>query len=216
MKIIAFVPIKLNSQRLPNKMLLPLGDKKLCQHIFYTLLEVKEEIDLDIYCYCSDESIKSYLPDDIIFLKRDKKLDLDETKGIEIYKSFINQVDGNIHLLCHATSPFIKPSSIIKGVNKILLENNDSAFSVSKIQTFCWYKNKTLNYDLNNVIRTQEIEPVYFETSAFFIFKKEILEKYNRRIGLTPYMVETDRIESIDIDEKDDYELAKNIIANTN
>ena len=32
------VPIKLNSQRLPNKMMLPMGNKLLCQHIFYTLL----------------------------------------------------------------------------------------------------------------------------------------------------------------------------------
>ena len=48
-----FVPIKLNSQRLPNKMLLTLGDKLLCQHIFFTLLEVKKQIECEIYCFCS-------------------------------------------------------------------------------------------------------------------------------------------------------------------
>ena len=212
MKIVIFVPIKLNSQRLKNKMLLPLGNKLLCQHIFDTLLNVKKENqEIDIYCYCSDEKIKNYLPNNIIFLKRDSSLDSNETKGIDIYKSFINAVDSDIYCLCHATSPFITKSSIIKGIDKLIKENYDSSFSVSKIQTFSWYKNKPINYDLKNVVRTQEIEPVFWETSAFYIFKKEILNKYNRRIGFNPYLIETDRIESIDIDEIEDYELANKI-----
>jgi len=70
-KCVAFVPIKLNSQRLPGKMLLPLQDKKLCQHIFDTLIEVKKDFDIDIYCFCSDEEIIQYLPLDVHFLKRD-------------------------------------------------------------------------------------------------------------------------------------------------
>lgn len=209
-KIIIFVPIKLNSQRLPKKMLLSLGNKLLCQHIFDTLIEVKKEIKGDIYCYCSDEIIKNYLPKEINFFKRNINLDKDETKGIDIYKSFIEKIDGDIYCLCHATSPFIKKESIIKGIKSVINEY-DSAFSVSKIQTFTWYKNKPLNYSLDNVIRTQDIEPIYYENSAFYIFEKDILNKYKRRIGFNPYMIETDRIESIDIDEIEDYDLAKNI-----
>ena len=75
MKIIFFVPIKLNSQRLPGKMLLKLRQKYLCQYIFDTLLKVKKKLlkySIDIYCFCSDEKIKDYLPSDIIFLKREK------------------------------------------------------------------------------------------------------------------------------------------------
>jgi hypothetical protein len=212
MKIVCFVPIKLKSQRLPDKMLLPLGNKLLCQHIFNTLIEVKKNINLEIYCYCSDESIKDLLPNNIIFLKRDSKLDRDETKGIEIYKSFCDQIEADIYMLCHATSPYIKSSSIVDGLNKVIYENYDSSMSVSKIQTFCWYDNKPLNYELTNVVRTQDIKPVYWETSAFYIFKSDILKNHNRRIGFNPYLVITSRIESIDIDDIDDYELSKKII----
>jgi CMP-N-acetylneuraminic acid synthetase len=212
-----FVPIKLNSQRLPNKMLLTLGDKLLCQHIFFTLLEVKKQIDCEIYCFCSNENIKKYLPKGIIFLKRDVSLDKNETKGIDIYKSFIEKVnDGEYYVLCHATSPFIKKESIIEGINSMLKKGHDSALSVSKVQTFCWYQNKPLNYDLENIVRTQEIEPVFWETSAFFMFKKNILINKNKRIGNNPYFVETDRIESIDIDELQDFELAEKIRNNSN
>lgn len=208
MKIVCFVPIKLKSQRLPNKMMLSLGEKKMCQHIFDTLINVKKEIEMDIYCYCSDISIKEYLPNQVFFLKRNSDLDLDETKGIDIYKSFIEKIKADIYILCHATSPFIKSSSILAGLNKVIYGNYDSAMSVARIQTFCWFDNKPINYNLTNVIRTQDIEPIFYETSAFYIFNKNIMEKYNRRIGFNPYLVETDRIESIDIDEKQDYDLA--------
>jgi CMP-N-acetylneuraminic acid synthetase len=212
MKPVFFVPIKLQSQRLPNKMLLKLGNKLLCQYIFDVLIEVKKKIDIDIYCFCSDEKIKHYLPQEVLFLKRDEKLDRNETKGLEIYKSFCNLVKVDIYGLVHATSPFIKAESIIKGLENVINNSNDSSFSVSKIQTFCWYDNKILNYSLDNVVRTQDIKPVYWETSAFYIFKSEILNKLNRRIGKNPYLVETDRIESIDIDEKEDFILAEKIV----
>jgi CMP-N-acetylneuraminic acid synthetase len=212
MKIVVFVPIKLNSQRLPNKMLLPLGDGALCERIFNTLINVKGDVELDIYCYCSDESIKEYLPDDVIFLQRDKTLDSDETKGIQIYQSFVNMVDADIYCLCHATSPFITKKSILKGLNMVSNDIYDSAFSVSKVQTFTWFNNNPLNYDIDNIIRTQEIEPIFWETSAFYIFKKHILKEHNRRIGFNPFMVETDRIESIDIDEEEDYIIASKIV----
>ena len=67
LKWTVFFPIKLKSQRLPNKMLLPLGDKVLCQHIFDILLDVKKKKDMDIYCYCSNEEIIKYLPIGIKF-----------------------------------------------------------------------------------------------------------------------------------------------------
>ena len=216
MKTAIFVPIKLHSQRLKNKMMLPLGNKKLCQQIFYTLLEVKKNLDIDIYCFCSDEKIQEYLPEGIIFLKRDKNLNKDETKGIDIYKSFLDKIESDIYCICHATSPFIKKESIIKGLRKVQNEGFDSSFSVSKIQTFTWFKNEPINYKFENVVRTQDIEPIFWETSAFYIFKKEILSKYGRRIGFKPYMIETDKIESIDIDDKDDYDLARNITNNSN
>ena len=130
MKIASFVPIKLNSERLPDKMLLPIGNKLLCQHIFDILLEVKKSIDMDIYCFCSDEKIMQYLPENIIFLKRDISLDLNETKGLDIYKSFSEKIDADIYGLFHATSPFIKSESIIDRCFSIFCIKNTNFFLV--------------------------------------------------------------------------------------
>lgn len=206
MKVVAFVPIKLNSQRLPHKNILPIAGHPLCWHLCNTLLKVNN-ID-EVYVYCSDERVSDYIPEGVILKKRDKKLDGNLVKGFDIYRSFISEVDADVYVLAHTTSPFIKQESIDNALKHIVSGSNDSAFSAEKIQTFAWYKDKPINYDLNDVPRTQDLEPIWVETSAFFMFKKEIFTDYNRRIGFNPYIQEVSGIEAIDIDEKKDYDLA--------
>lgn len=206
MKTIAFVPIKLNSQRLPHKNILPIGEHPLCWHIVNSLINVRS-ID-EVHVYCSDEAIKQYLPEKAIFTKRPRSLDGDMVKGFEIYRKFIDEVEADVYVLAHTTSPFIKASSIENALNHIISGENDSAFSAERIQTFAWYRGKPINYDLNDVPRTQDMEPVWIETSAFFMFKKEIFTVHGRRIGFNPYIQEVSGIEAIDIDEKKDYDMA--------
>jgi CMP-N-acetylneuraminic acid synthetase len=206
LKIVAFVPIKLNSQRVKNKNLLPLGGKPLCWHIFESLLHA-EGLD-QVYCYCSEERIRESIPEEVTFLKRDPALDGQMVKGMEIYGRFIRDVDADIYVLCHATSPFIRSETISRALAAVCSGEYDSAFAAQRLQTFAWYQGKPLNYDPHDIPRTQDIEPVFVETSAFFVFRKEVYTKLHRRVGLKPYVCETDNMESVDIDEPEDYEFA--------
>lgn len=204
MKTVAFVPIKLNNERLPNKNILPLNGKPLCYYIFSRLLE----LNLKTYVYCSDEKIKEFIPKDVIFLKRSVDLDKNTTKGLEIYHSFVNEISADAYVLAHATSPFTKTTTIKKCIDSF--ESYDSAFTVLKYQTFSWFKNKTINYNLNDIPRTQDIEPVYVETSSVYSFKKDVILN-NRRIGNNPNLIEVDLVEAIDIDNESDYNFAKKL-----
>lgn len=206
MKTVALVPIKLNSQRLPHKNILPIAGHPLCWHICNSLLQVKK-ID-EVYVYCSDAVVTKYLPKGTIYKQREEWLDGDLVKGEDIYRSFINEVSADIYVLAHTTSPFIKVISIQNALNHILNGENDSAFSAERIQTFAWYKGQPINYNLNDVPRTQDMEPIWVETSGFFMFKKEIFTVHNRRIGFKPYIQEVSGLEAMDIDEKKDYEFA--------
>lgn len=206
MKVVAFIPIKLNSQRLPNKNILPIAGHPLCWHLLNTLKQVKG-ID-EIYVYCSDSTIQEFIPSGIKFLKRPQWLDGDMVKGFDIYREFIGEIDADIYVLAHTTSPFIKASSCKTALDKILDGSHDSAFSAERVQTFAWYRGQPINYDLNDVPRTQDMDPIWVETSAFFMFKKEIFTLHNRRIGFCPYIQEVSGIEAIDIDDKEDYDYA--------
>lgn len=210
MKTVAFVPVRLNSKRVIGKNLKMLGDKPLMCYILDTLSKTKG-ID-EVYCYCSEESVKKFLPENVKFLKRPAFLDRDETLGKEIYEEFVNTVDADIYVLAHTTSPFVKIKTIESALSKIINEDYDSAFSAQKIQTFAWFKGKTLNYDLKEIPRTQTIEPVYVETSAFFMFRREVWKVHKQRIGFKPYMALVDKIEGIDIDWPEDFGFAEKVL----
>ncbi len=210
MKVVAFVPIRLNSKRVAGKNLKQLGSKPLMTYILETLSN-SELID-DVYVYCSSEEIIEFLPDGVKFLKRSEELDKDTTLGEEIYSSFIACVDADIYILAHTTSPFIKQSSIDDALHHLINGEYDSAFSAEELKTFAWFKGETLNYSLKQIPRTQDLEPVYVETSAFFMFKKEIWTDYHQRIGFKPYISVVDKIEGVDIDTPKDFEFAEKII----
>jgi CMP-N-acetylneuraminic acid synthetase len=206
-KVVAFVPVKLNSQRIPRKNLLPIGDKPMVWHIVNSLLKARNVGE--VYVFCSDEEIIQHIPKESLFLKRDKYLDLDEVKGEQIYDNFINKISADIYVLAHTTSPFLKSCSIEKGVDKILNEGYDSSFSAKRFQTFSWYSGKPINYELTNIPRTQDILPIYVETSGYYAFVSDLWTKEHRRIGRNPFIQEVDNFEAIDIDEPQDYDFAQ-------
>ena len=211
MKKVAFVPIRLNSQRVEGKNLRELGGRPLMTYLLQTLTRV-ENID-QVYVYCSNPAIVPYLPEGVTFLQRDERLDSNTTLGEEIYDAFTHEVDADIYILAHATSPFIRSATIADAVAQVESGEYDSAFSAERVQTFAWWKGQTLNYSLEHVPRTQDLEPVYVETSAFFVFRANVWREKHRRIGDKPYMAVTDRIESMDIDNPDDFLLAEAIVA---
>ena len=214
MKTVAFVPIRLNSKRVVGKNLKMLGEKPLLRYILETLVKV-QGLD-EIYVYCSQESIIPYLPEGVKFLKRDTSLDGDETLGKEIYEAFVKEVEADVYMLAHTTSPFVKAETIEDALQAVISEKHDSAFSAQKIQTFTWYNGTPLNYSLKEIPRTQTIEPVYVETSAFYIFRREVWTELGQRIGNTPYFAITDAIESVDIDNPEDFDFASSIIKSVN
>lgn len=209
MKVVAFVPIRLNSKRVVGKNLKQLGGKPLLSHILETLTKVSQ-ID-EVYVYCSEESIIPHLPQGVRFLKRSTSLDSDETLGQDIYDAFVKDVDADIYMLAHTTSPFIKAHTVGNAIDKVLSGEYDSAFSAQQIKTFTWFNGKPLNYNLKEVPRTQTIEPVYVETSAFYIFRREVWCDLHQRIGNKPYMALVDTIEGIDIDYPEDFEFAEKV-----
>lgn len=207
MKVVSFIPIKLNNQRLPGKNLMDLDGRPLCDYIFQTV----NNIDLidEKYVYCSDDSIQEYIPEGLTYLKRDEKLDGYEVKGLDIIEAFVKDVDADIYVLTHVTQPFTKSSSIQKALEKVMSGEYDSAFSAVVLQDYMWYHGKPFNYDMDDIVRTQDLEPIYMETGAFFIFRKEVFTEAHHRIGRKPYIYEIDQFEAVDIDVQEDYEFAK-------
>ena len=207
LKTVAIVPMKLNNRRLPQKNTKPFTNgKPLCYYILSTLLSVSG-ID-EVYVYCSNPDIENYIPEGVKFLKRSRTLDQDTTKMNEVLKCFANDVKADVYVMTHTTAPFITKESFEKGLAVVHNGEHDSAFAAKKLQDFLWKDGLPFNYSLDNIPRTQDLQPMYEETSGFYIYQASVMSELNRRIGNNPFVVEVGEIESIDIDEKEDFEIA--------
>jgi CMP-N-acetylneuraminic acid synthetase len=207
MKVVAVVPMKLNNRRLPQKNTKSFTNgKPLCYYILSTLLKI-DQID-EVYVYCSNPDIQNYIPEGVKYLRRSESLDQDTTKMNEVLLSFAKDVPADIYVMTHTTAPFISCESIKKGIRAVSENGYDSSFAAKKLQDFLWKDGVPFNYDLTNIPRTQDLDPLYEETSGFYIYKSNVITQYNRRIGKCPYIVEISEIESIDIDEAEDFAIA--------
>ena len=207
MKTVAIVPMKLNNSRLPQKNIKPFTNgKPLCSYILETLTKI-DNID-EVYVYCSNERIRDYLPEGVTYLKRSESLDTDSTKMNEVLKAFAKDVPADIYVMTHTTAPFISKESIEKGLDAVRSGMNDSAFAAKKLQDFLWKDGKPFNYSLEEIPRTQDLPPLYEETSGFYIYDSSVINDLGRRIGQSPCIVEVSEIEAVDIDEKEDFEIA--------
>ncbi|MCQ2297353.1 MAG: acylneuraminate cytidylyltransferase family protein [Bacteroidales bacterium] len=208
MKVVAFVPIKLNNERLPGKNTKAFPDgTPLISCILQTLKNV-EGLD-EIYVYCSSEEICRYIPEGVKFLKRDPYLDLSTTPFNEVLTTFAERVEADVYVLTHATAPFISTGSFETGIRAVAEKGYDSALAVQKMQEFLWKEGKPFNYSPDAIPRTQDLEPMFVETCGMYIYNRDTIKKDRRRIGNKPFLVEVSKIEATDINNPEDFDVAE-------
>lgn len=207
MKVVAFIPIKFNSQRVPGKNIKTFGDGTPLMHFIQKALLQVEEID-EVYCYCSDEQVKKYLLDGVCWLKRDAKYDRDGASPNALHRSFCDLVNADIYVISHATSPFTTPDSISACIKKVSSGEYDSAILAKEIKKFLYKDGKPFNFSLQNIPRTQDLEPIYEEVNGAYVFSRKVMEKYNSRTGGRVYIHTVGELEGIDIDYPEDFEMA--------
>lgn len=210
MKIVAIMPIKLQNERLPGKNTKLLGDKPLLQYELISLIET-DMLDC-INVYCSDERVCEYLPEGVEFIKRPEFLDLPISNFSQIFENFINVKDADIYVFAHATAPFITVNTMKECIEAVKSGEYDSAFCAVKIQDFLWENGEPLNFDAENIPRSQDLNPIYRETSGVYVFSKDVFLKYHRRIGKKPFVKEVSFKEAVDINNPEDFELAEALL----
>ncbi|MFW6122196.1 MAG: cytidylyltransferase domain-containing protein [Petrotogales bacterium] len=209
MKRVAFIPIRMNSKRVKNKNVRVLKGRPL----FCWAAETLDKLNIPVYIYTNSEDILSacldFNPRNITFLHRPEHLDSDKTKGIDIYQQFAKDIPADIYLLAHCTSPFVSENTYRVMLDSVKCLPHKSALTVEKIQTFAWYEKKPLNFELPR-IQTQLLKPVIIETSAAYVYKRDVVEGGTRSCDF-PKLVETKYPETIDIDTEEDLRIAEDV-----
>lgn len=210
MTITAIMPIKLINERCPGKNTRILGDKPLLQYELDTLK--KTGLCDSINVFCSSEKVVPFLPEGVNFVKRPEYLNLPTANFTQIFTCFMEQNAADIYVYAHATAPFISVETMRQCIEAVKSGEYDSAFCAVKLQDYLWQNGEPLNFDATNLPRTQDLIPIYQETSGIYAFKKEVFQHYHRRIGKKPFIKELSFREAVDIDNPDDFKLAEALL----
>ena len=212
-KIVAVVPMRHNSERVPGKNYRMFGGKPLYHHIIRSLLSCPSisevVIDTDSPTILADAE-KNFPR--VTLLERPEHLRAGTIPMNDVLMNTIRQVDADFYLQTHSTNPLLTTETINTAIERF--KQNfplyDSLFSVTRLQTRLWDGlARAVNHNPAILLRTQDLPPIYEENSCLYIFTRNVLESRHNRIGERPMMYEIDPVEAWDIDEELDFRIAE-------
>ena len=213
-RVVALLPMKANSERVKGKNFKQLAGKPLFQWILDSLLAVDEislvVINTDAKQILLDNGLVEN--DRVLIRERPKDLCGDLVSMNLIIENDIDNIEADTYLTTHTTNPLISASTIrgALGAYQNGQPKYDSLFTVNKIQTRFYSSDASpINHDPDNLVRTQDLESWYEENSCLYVFSKASFDKTKARIGKVPQLFQTTQLESIDIDEPDDWVIAE-------
>lgn len=213
------MPMKGNSERVPNKNLKLFCGKPLYHWVLNELLKSKfiDQVVVNTDSKLIKENISSNFRKKVIIHDRPDEIVGDFVSMNDIIADDLSKTNADIYVQTHSTNPLLTIDSVDRAIEKMIIESTeniyDSIFSVTKILTRLFDNNgKPINHNPQDLIRTQDLPPVFEENSNFFIFTKDSFKNSgNKRIGNSPLMFEIDKIEATDIDEPQDFIIAESI-----
>lgn len=208
--LVALVPMRHHSQRVPGKNYRLLAGKPLFHHIIETLLAVPEitQIVVDTDSDLVMNGLRADFPQ-VKIINRPENLRADHVSMNDILLHDTEQVQADIYLQTHSTNPLLKSETVSDAIQAFMTNypaHHDSLFSVTRLQTRLYDQlGHAINHDPAVLIQTQDLPPVYEENSCFYIFTRENLLQCHHRIGEKPMMFEINADEAWDIDEELDF-----------
>lgn len=214
-KLIALVPMRHHSVRVPGKNYRPFAGKPLYYHILNTLLAVNtiSEIVVDTDSDVILEGLQKDFPT-VKRLRRPEDLRADTVPMNAILLHDTAEFPADFYLQTHTTNPLLTPETVARAIRTFFenLPAYDSLFGVTRLQTRLWdHAGQPVNHDPNVLLRTQDLPPIYEENSCIYIFSRESLISRRNRLGERPLMFEIPANEAWDIDEELDFTVAETL-----
>jgi CMP-N-acetylneuraminic acid synthetase len=215
--LVALVPMRHHSQRVPGKNYRILAGKPLFHHIIETLLAVPEisQIVVDTDSGPVMDGLRADFPQ-VKIIHRPENLQADGVPMNDILIYDTDQIQSDFYLQTHSTNPLLKPETVSRAIQSLLpnYPAYDSLFSVTRLQTRLYdQQGRAVNHDPSVLIQTQDLPPVYEENSCLYLFTRENLLKRHHRIGEKPLMFEIDAQEAWDIDEELDFAICNFLLS---
>lgn len=215
-RLVAMIPARLGSKRVPKKNLRMLGDKPLIAHMIETALasnvfdEVYVNSEADIFRKVAEQYGAK-------FYQRPAEFSTDEATNDQFALDFMTNVPGDVLVQLNPTSPFLSPEDIRRAAAMFEQDGADTVLTVKEIRIEGLLNGRPLNFDpTKQMPRSQDLTPLFvfcngilaWRTAAFRRNMKEFGCAVYGGTGKTQYCVLAGDA-ALDIDNDEDFRLAE-------
>lgn len=209
-RLVALVPMKANSERVPDKNIREFNGRPLFHWILGTLnaTETVDQVVVDTdSSRIAEEAAAEF---DATIIERPESIRGDEVSMNRIIRHDVDMVSSDYYLQTHCTNPLLQPKTVEQAVEAFHGTDHDSLFSVTPHRTRLWNGDaEPMNHERDRLLPTQELDPVYEENSNLYIFTRDSLLKRKNRIGDDPKLYDMNAEEAVDIDYPRDFRYAE-------
>lgn len=214
MNVTIYVPARLNSERLPRKVLLDFNGDTLVGLILKKLKNSNynnfflNTDDIELIEYAKNLGYKVYV--------RSSGLTKSDTTTEEILLDFVNGIDCKTEYVAaiNPTNPLLTTKTINSFIKEVISNNYDTAFSVSSLKKHCLMDSTPINYSpFGPHPRTQDVKEVKVLNWAIVVWRTSFVKERIKKKGDSIYLgsvgfINIPEDEATDIDTAMDFKIA--------
>ena len=205
---LALFPLRGGSKSIPKKNIKPLAGKPLAAWGLEAAVRARQ-IDAVYVSTDSDEiaEVVQGLGIGVQVIHRPVEYATDEASTESVMLHFLREVTCDLLVTIQATSPLLAAQDLDRAVAQLHQQRLDSMLSAVRTKRFFWNDDATpINYDPLLRPRRQDFPGTLMENGAFYMTRRDILQRYQCRLGGKVGIYEMDESTALEIDEPEDWE----------
>lgn len=214
MRIFALIPLRGGSKSIPKKNIKSLAGKPLSA---WTIEAAAKSAHIDaVYVSTDSEEISNVVQGlglGVKLIQRPAEFATDEASTESVMLHFMSQLEFDLLVTIQATSPLLTAHDLDRAIAQFQQQQLDSMLSAVRTKRFFWHDDATpINYNPLHRPRRQDFRGTLMENGAFYITKREILERHQCRLGGKIGIYEMDESTAVEIDEPEDWERVERLL----
>lgn len=215
-KIVAMIPARLGSKRIPKKNIRYMGDKPLIQYP----IDLAKTSDRFESIWVNTESVELgniIKTMGVNFHERPAELANDQATNRDFTYEFLQKHECDYVVMINPTSPMLRQETMNSFLDFLEDNDYDTILSVISAKEETFYKGEPLNFTLKEKINSQLLEPIETICWALTAWKRETFMKLQES-GINPVFggnvgrFSIPKDESCDLDTPEDWNIAEGIL----
>lgn len=223
MSVIAVIPARGGSKRVPRKNALPIGGKPLVVH---TIEHALAASSVDEVIVSTDDAevaeISRRAGATVVMRPAELAVDTATSESALFHvlndRKAVEQNDPELVVFLQCTSPARRRGDIDAAVQTLREQNADSLLSVCRNTRFIWDTSRgepvPINYDFHRRPREQDFQNQFYENGSIYVFKPDVFRRENNRLGGKKTIYEMGYWSSFQVDSPADARLCDWILRN--